>query len=241
MLSDVINAGTGWQARKLDSRFPRRGRPARRTTIKMPGSWASRRSLATGVWVGYDQPRTIIGNGYAGDLAVPLWGRFMAAATRGDKPEGFASPANVSGATICRLTGKLATDACRNAVVFDEDGSRSTRSAVYTEVLRAWDRAHGYCEHGTERADGPCAGGPGACSSGAVPAVGGCTSAHERSCAGRDIRDCAGRYRPHGVSGIRAAGTAAAEARVLVPTLQPRSVTLDRVTILTVPVRQRDA
>ncbi len=48
----------------------------------------------TGVWVGYDQPRTIIGNGYAGDLAVPLWGRFMTAATRGDEPDWFRAPAD---------------------------------------------------------------------------------------------------------------------------------------------------
>jgi membrane carboxypeptidase/penicillin-binding protein len=28
----------------------------------------------TGVWVGFDQPKTIVPNGYAADLAVPIWG-----------------------------------------------------------------------------------------------------------------------------------------------------------------------
>ena len=149
MLSDVINAGTGWQARNVGFTLPAAGKTG--TTNDYKDAWfvGYTPSLATGVWVGYDQPRTIIGNGYAGDLAVPLWGRFMAAATRGDKPEGFASPATVSGATICRLTGKLATDACRNAVVFDEDGSRSTRPAVYTEYFVHGTEPTEYCEHGS--------------------------------------------------------------------------------------------
>jgi len=38
--------------------------------------------LVTGVWIGYDQPRTIIARGYAAILAVPLWARFMKAATK---------------------------------------------------------------------------------------------------------------------------------------------------------------
>jgi 1A family penicillin-binding protein len=84
MLSDVINAGTGWQARNVGFTLPAAGKTG--TTNDYRDAWfiGYTPSLATGVWVGYDQPRTIIGNGYAGDLAVPLWGRFMAAAsTRG--------------------------------------------------------------------------------------------------------------------------------------------------------------
>ena len=43
----------------------------------------------TGVWVGFDQPQTIISNGYAGELAVPIWAAFMKVATKGDKPDWF--------------------------------------------------------------------------------------------------------------------------------------------------------
>jgi penicillin-binding protein 1A len=148
MLSDVINAGTGWQARNVGFTLPAAGKTG--TTNDYRDAWfvGYTPSLATGVWVGYDQPRTIIGNGYAGDLAVPLWGRFMAAATRGDKPEGFASPATVRGVTICRLTGKLATDACRRAVTFEDDGRLSNRSAVYTEYFVRGTEPTEYCEHG---------------------------------------------------------------------------------------------
>jgi 1A family penicillin-binding protein len=148
MLSDVINAGTGWQARNVGFTLPAAGKTG--TTNDYHDAWfvGYTPNLATGVWVGYDQPRTIIGNGYAGDLAVPLWGRFMATATQEHKHEGFSVPATVRGATICRLTGKLATDGCRDAVTFDEDGSPSNRSSVYTEYFVHGTEPTEYCEHG---------------------------------------------------------------------------------------------
>ena len=48
--------------------------------------------LVAGVWVGFDQPHTILPNGFAADVAVPLWANFMKAATKGDKPRGFSPP-----------------------------------------------------------------------------------------------------------------------------------------------------
>jgi penicillin-binding protein 1A len=87
------------------------------------------------VWIGYDQPRTIIGRGYASVLAVPLWGRFMAAATRKDTPEWFDQPQTITTATICRLSGKLATDGCREAVIADGSGNVTRGSAVHSEYF----------------------------------------------------------------------------------------------------------
>jgi penicillin-binding protein 1A len=101
--------------------------------------------LASGVWVGYDQPRTIIGNGYAGDLAVPLWGRFMMAATRNDSPDWFRPPATVTSASICRLSGKLATDGCRGVVGVDEEGHPTVKSMVYTEYFVRGTEPVDYC------------------------------------------------------------------------------------------------
>ena len=66
----------------------------------------------TGVWVGYDKPRTIVRGGYAAQLAVPLWTKFMLSATREDKPERFAAPDSVTAISICPLSGKMATSAC---------------------------------------------------------------------------------------------------------------------------------
>ena len=42
-----------------------------------------------------------IANGFAGDLAVPLWTRFMKAATTKDKPEWFTPPSGIVTSPIC--------------------------------------------------------------------------------------------------------------------------------------------
>jgi penicillin-binding protein 1A len=135
MLADVINAGTAWQARRVGFTLPAAGKTG--TTNDYRDAWfiGYTPHLVAGVWVGYDQPRTIIGSGYAGDIAVPLWGRFMTAATRGDEPTWFRSPATVTTATICRLSGKLPTEGCRHAPVLNADGSVSNRSMVYDEYF----------------------------------------------------------------------------------------------------------
>ena len=135
MMADVINAGTGAAARSVGFRLPAAGKTG--TTNDYHDAWfvGFTPRLATGVWIGYDQPKTIIGRGYASVLAVPLWARFMANATRKDSPEWFTMPATVTSATICRLSGKLATDACHEAVTPDEAGNLTKGSLAYTEYF----------------------------------------------------------------------------------------------------------
>jgi 1A family penicillin-binding protein len=132
MLEDVVDAGTGAQARQLGFRLPAAGKTG--TTNDYRDAWfiGYTPQLLAGVWVGHDRPRTIVQRGYAAQLAVPLWTRFMLAATRGNAPERFSAPERVTTATICPLSGRLATDACRR-----DD------AAVYTE----------YFERGTEPID----------------------------------------------------------------------------------------
>ena len=134
MLADVINAGTGAAARSVGFRLPAAGKTG--TTNDYHDAWfvGFTPKLAAGVWVGYDQPRTIIGGGYASVLAVPVWGRFMAAATAKDRAEWFSTPARITSATICRLSGKLATDSCHESVT-DAKGHVTNESTVYTEYF----------------------------------------------------------------------------------------------------------
>src|SRR5204863_2174904 len=71
MMSDVINAGTAWQARRVGFTLPAAGKTG--TTNDYRDAWliGFTPHLVAGVWIGYDMPRTIIANGYAGDPAAP--------------------------------------------------------------------------------------------------------------------------------------------------------------------------
>jgi penicillin-binding protein 1A len=145
MLSDVVNAGTATGVRRAGFTLPAAGKTG--TTNDYRDAWfvGYTPSLVTGVWVGYDQPRTIMRNGYAAELAVPMWGRFMKAATQGDKAEWFKAPRTVTSATICKLSGKLATDSCRYVTTYDERGYATTGSMAYTEYFPRGSEPGDYC------------------------------------------------------------------------------------------------
>jgi membrane peptidoglycan carboxypeptidase len=135
MLADVINAGTGARARGLGFTLPAAGKTG--TTNDYNDAWfvGFTPSLAAGVWVGFDQPHTILPGGFASDVAVPIWASFMKTATRGQKPAWISRPAGIVTAQVCRISGKLATEGCEHADVIDADGRLTQRSMVYTEYF----------------------------------------------------------------------------------------------------------
>jgi penicillin-binding protein 1A len=135
MLSDVLNYGTAYRARQVGFTLPAAGKTG--TTNDYVDAWfvGFTPHLVTGVWIGFDQPQTIIRNGYAGELAVPIWATFMKTATKGDKPDWFERPATVTSATVCRLSGKLPNSGCGHVEVVNRDGNVETRSMIYTEYF----------------------------------------------------------------------------------------------------------
>ena len=145
MMADVINAGTAWTARREGFTLPAAGKTG--TTNDYHDAWfvGYTPKLVAGVWVGYDQPRTIVGNGYAAELAVPIWGRFMRTATSHDTTEWFQPPRTITSATICRLSGRLAGEGCRDAVIIDEDGGVTRGSLAYTEYFVRGTEPEDYC------------------------------------------------------------------------------------------------
>jgi membrane peptidoglycan carboxypeptidase len=146
MLADVVNAGTAARARQLGFTLPAAGKTG--TTNGCNDAWfiGSTPSLVAGVWVGFDQPHTILPNGFAADVAVPVWAKFMKIATRGDKPEWFTPPAGVTTASVCRMSGKLATDGCQQVDVVDEHGQLERQSMVYTEYFAPGTVPTAYCD-----------------------------------------------------------------------------------------------
>jgi 1A family penicillin-binding protein len=145
MLADVVNAGTAYRARQLGFMLPAAGKTG--TTNDFHDAWfvGFTPSIAAGVWVGFDQPQTILPNGFAADVAVPIWARFMKVATRGDKPVWFEPPADVVTARVCRLSGMLPTEGCDHVDVIGPDGQLEKRSMVYTEYFARGTVPDAYC------------------------------------------------------------------------------------------------
>ncbi|MFN7984634.1 MAG: PBP1A family penicillin-binding protein [Vicinamibacterales bacterium] len=137
MMEDVINAGTAARARTLGFTLPAAGKTG--TSNDYNDAWfvGFTPSLVAGVWVGFDQPRTILPGGFAAEVAVPLWTSFMKTATQGDKPRWIPTPRGVVSARVCSKSGKLASEGCEHADVIDEAGHLVQRSTVYTEYFAA--------------------------------------------------------------------------------------------------------
>ncbi len=135
MLSDVISAGTAYRARQVGFTLPAAGKTG--TTNDYNDAWfvGYTPHIVTGVWVGFDQPKTIASGGYAAELAVPIWGTFMKNATKGAKPDWFERPSNVVGLNVCRVSGKLPAGGCEHVQVVSRDGLVETRSMIYTEYF----------------------------------------------------------------------------------------------------------
>jgi penicillin-binding protein 1A len=113
MLADVITSGTATTVRSAGFKLPAAGKTG--TTDNYQDAWfiGYTPHLVTGVWFGMDKPAPIMNRGFAAVVAVPAWAEFMKQATAQDAPDWFLPPPDVEKVTICRLSGLLATDACR--------------------------------------------------------------------------------------------------------------------------------
>jgi penicillin-binding protein 1A len=159
MLSDVINHGTAWRARQLGFKLPAAGKTG--TTNEYRDAWfvGFTPRLVSGVWIGFDQPQTIMGGGYAAEVAVPLWAGFMKKATAKDPSEWYAPPAGIVSANVCRLSGKRPTEACYGSTYITDEGTYSNSNSVYTEVFVKGTAPTDYCPvHGITSTWGRIAG-----------------------------------------------------------------------------------
>jgi membrane peptidoglycan carboxypeptidase len=129
MLSDVVDRGTAWQARQGGFRHPAAGKTG--TTNEYRDAWfvGYTADLVAGVWVGFDQPRTIVPGGYASELAVPIWGQLMRGATANSRPRPFSRPSGLVAVEVCEQSGQLAGGACRVQRVRNGE-SREVSTAV---------------------------------------------------------------------------------------------------------------
>lgn len=114
MLQSVMDHGTGYPARARGFTIPAAGKTG--TMDEYMDAWfvGYVPSLVCGVWVGYDEKKTIGPGMTGGRAALPIWTDFMIGATRGLPAENFPTPAGTLPRMVCAESGMLATDACPN-------------------------------------------------------------------------------------------------------------------------------
>jgi penicillin-binding protein 1A len=114
MLESVINGGTGFAARSMGFTRPAAGKTG--TTNDYTDNWfvGFTPDLVCGVWVGFDQKKTIAKGATGAGLALPIWTEFMKLAAEGTPVANFHTPSNIVRAAICAESGLLATPACTN-------------------------------------------------------------------------------------------------------------------------------
>ena len=115
LMQSVVSSGTGHRASLI-------GRPVAGktgTTNDSKDAWfiGYIPQLVTGVWVGYDQERSLGAGGSGGQAAAPIWGDFMQKAVIQMPSEDFEAPENVSFVLINPRTGKLAREGSSGAVM----------------------------------------------------------------------------------------------------------------------------
>lgn len=108
LMQSVVSSGTGQRAKAI-------GRPVAGktgTTNDMKDAWfiGFIPQLVTGVWVGFDQERSLGAGGSGGQAAAPIWVEFMQRAVANIPVEQFSAPPNVTFATINPRTGLLARE-----------------------------------------------------------------------------------------------------------------------------------
>src|SRR6266496_797128 len=113
LMEEVLTHGTAASARSLGFKLPAGGKTG--TTNDYKDAWfiGYTSALTCGVWVGFDQPTTIIPRGYVAALALPVWVQVMnKSATR--YPAQVLEPTMpMARVTVCATSNALATTGCQ--------------------------------------------------------------------------------------------------------------------------------
>jgi membrane carboxypeptidase/penicillin-binding protein len=112
MLRDVVDRGTGVAVRRAGVDFDVAGKTG--TTNEFKDAWfvGFSSNLVVGVWVGFDQPKTIGADAYGSRYAAPIWSDFMRRARAIRTPGEFEPPAGLKEGTLCRVSYQRPVEGC---------------------------------------------------------------------------------------------------------------------------------
>src|SRR5213592_3650290 len=114
-MEEVLTKGTAASARSLGFKLPAAGKTG--TTNDYKDAWfvGYTSTLTCGVWVGFDQPATIIPHGYGAALALPVWTQVMNKAAQHYPAVPLEPTMPLQHAKVCSLSNQLATTGCMEA------------------------------------------------------------------------------------------------------------------------------
>jgi penicillin-binding protein 1A len=113
MLQDAVDHGTGTAVRRAGFSLPAAGKTG--TTNLARDVWfvGMTPELVGAVWLGFDQPRSILPNAFGGNLAAPVWAQVMTAAYRSrPAPAPWSPPPHLVVVQIDSATGLPAGPDC---------------------------------------------------------------------------------------------------------------------------------
>jgi penicillin-binding protein 1A len=115
LMEQVLTSGTAASAKSLGFKLPAAGKTG--TTNDYKDAWfiGYTNALTCGVWVGFDQPQTIIPRGYGAALALPVWTQTMTKAAQRYPARPLQSTLPMTRATVCTISNHLATTGCNAA------------------------------------------------------------------------------------------------------------------------------
>ena len=113
LMEEVLTRGTAASARSLGFSLPAAGKTG--TTNDYKDAWflGYTSTLTSGVWVGFDQPVTIIPHGYGAALALPVWTQVMNKAADRYPAQELRPTMPIQRASVCSISNQLATTGCQ--------------------------------------------------------------------------------------------------------------------------------
>lgn len=122
MLRDVVDHGTGTQARALGVRGAVGGKTG--TTDDYHDAWfvGFSSSVVAAVWVGFDTPAPIGRDAYAARVAVPIWADFMKRVATARPPEAFVVPDGLRAEELCSVSYLRPVEQCPTYVEYFKEG-----------------------------------------------------------------------------------------------------------------------